>query len=316
MKDQFGRKIDYLRLSVTDRCNYSCVYCRGAGCTYTYPDHEMTREEILRIVKASEYLGIRKIRLTGGEPLLRNDILDVCRDIHKRPKIRELCITTNGSLIKEYASELRIAGVSKINISLDTLDPKLFSELTGGGHLSSVLEGISACYNSGFARLSINAVTMRSSADRKHINQLVDFAKQNPVDLRFIELMPMADNREMFVEEFLSYSEVLGQMETESIIGRTGTSVVYGIRGSKSTVGFIPALTEPFCSRCSRIRVTSDGKLKTCLHSDDEIDLLSCRTVKELRETIQSAVFRKPQMHTLNSKGISESERPMSRIGG
>ena len=275
----------------------------------------MSRKEILKIVKAARYLGVRKVRITGGEPLLRKDLTDICRDIRSIKEIRELCITTNGSMLKDSAEELKDAGVDRINISLDTTDTAMFRKITGGS-INSVFEGIEACYSAGYVRLSLNAVIMRSSCSPEDIGRLINFAKKNPIDLRFIELMPMQDNKELFEKEYLPYSEVMDSIGNVEYYGTTGTSITYKIPDSESTVGFIPALSRPFCSECSRIRVTADGRLKPCLHDDTEYDLLQYKTVSELKTAMRKMIYDKPYAHRLSEDGISDSRRSMVRIGG
>jgi cyclic pyranopterin phosphate synthase len=303
MKDNFGREIYYLRLSVTDLCNLRCVYCMPEqGVRKRCHSDILSVEEIEEIVRAAVDCGIRKVRVTGGEPLVRKGIVDICARIAAIPDVQELCITTNGTLLPRYASQLREAGVSRLNISLDTLDSEKYKTITRSGSLKDVMGGIDAALKAGFDNIKINTVLMGGVNDAE-IPSLVALTKKN-INVRFIELMPIGECAGWSKDRFISNSKVLEMMPELREVGSSGVAKLYRLPEGTGTVGLI-----------SPIRVTADGKLKPCLHSSDEVDLRGLHG-QALVDTIRGAVRIKPQKHHLDENSQSGSKRNMNAIGG
>ena len=320
--DSFGRSINYLRISVTDRCNLRCIYCMPPEGVPQMPHGEiLSYEEIRIIVQAAAELGINKIRLTGGEPLVRTDLPKLIKMLSRIGGIQELSLTTNGTLLKNYALELRQAGLSRINLSLDTLKPDRFRYITRLGRLKDVLEGISAAKKAGFDPVKINAVVMQGIND----DEILDFARmtcEEGCHVRFIELMPFKGMAEFVPSvEVRQRISLLGKLEPCPSITGNGPARYYRLAGAKGTIGFISPLTElPFCSRCNRIRLTPDGRLRPCLLGEDEIDLKmplrNNASTEELRRLILKAVASKPEHHHLEGGNGRPVKRKMSQIGG
>jgi cyclic pyranopterin phosphate synthase len=331
--DSFGRSINYLRISVTDRCNLRCIYCMPPEGVPRIPHSEiLSYEEIQTVVRAAAELGINMIRLTGGEPLVRAELPELVRMLSQIEGIEELSLTTNGVFLKKYALELKQAGLSRVNVSLDTLKADKFRYITRLGELQGVLEGIEAAKEAGFEPVKINTVIMRGIND----DEVLDFARMTYEygwHIRFIELMPFKGVAQFVPSiELRQHISLLGNLEPcppNSIggsIGITGNgpAMYYRLAGAKGTIGFITPLTETsFCSRCNRMRLTSDGKLRPCLLREDEIDLkLPLRSdeigapMKELKRLILKAVASKPEHHHLNEGVARLVNRKMSQIGG
>lgn len=314
MWDGFGRKVDYLRLSVTDLCNYRCRYCMPEEGVCKRGHGDILRvEECVEIAQAAVACGVRKIRVTGGEPLVRRGILNICRGVSAIPGVEELCLTTNGSLLPELAVPLREAGVSRLNISLDTLRPERFRAVTRTGELGRVWEGIAAAQDAGFDRLKLNAVLIGGVND----DEIEDFLKltlDNPWEVRFIELMPMGPCAGWGRECFVPCDEILRRFPELEQVEDSGVARRYRLPGAKGTVGLIAPLSHAFCGQCRRIRVTADGRLKGCLHSGEEIPLRGLHG-GALEEAIRAGIGHKPQAHAL-SQGSSGTPRNMNQIGG
>jgi cyclic pyranopterin phosphate synthase len=281
----------------------------------------LSYEEIRIIVQAAAELGINKIRLTGGEPLVRTDLPKLIKMLSRIGGIQELSLTTNGTLLKNYALELRQAGLSRINLSLDTLKPDRFRYITRLGRLKDVLEGISAAKKAGFDPIKINAVVMQGIND----DEILDFARmtcEEGCHVRFIELMPFKGMAEFVPSvEVRQRISLLGKLEPCPSITGNGPARYYRLAGAKGTIGFISPLTElPFCSRCNRIRLTPDGRLRPCLLGEDEIDLKmplrNNASTEELRRLILKAVASKPEHHHLEGGNVRPVKRKMSQIGG
>ena len=318
--DSFGRRINYLRISVTDRCNLRCIYCMPPEGIPLIPHSEvLSYEEISTVVRAAAELGINKIRLTGGEPLVRAKLPRLVQMLSQIEGIDEVSLTTNGTLLKKYALELKQAGLSRVNVSLDTFRADRFRHITRLGELKDVLDGIKAAKDTGFHPIKINMVVIRGTND----DEVLDFANMTYKEgwhVRFIELMPFAD-----VTEFVPSSELrqrivsLGILEPCSPITGNGPARYYRLSGAKSTIGFISPITENFCSHCNRMRLTSDGKLCPCLLSDDKIDLKGLlrhnASLQEIKRLILKAVVSKPERHHL-ADGIAPMKQNMSQIGG
>lgn len=323
--DSFGRSINYLRISVTDRCNLRCIYCMPPEGVPQMPHSEiLSYEEVRTVVRAAAELGINKIRLTGGEPLVRAELPKLIKMLSQIEGIQELSLTTNGTLLKKYALELKQAGLSRVNVSLDTLKADKFQYITHLGKLKDVLEGIEAAKEAGFQPVKINTVVMRGIND----DEILDFAKMTYEEgwhIRFIELMPFKGVAEFVPSvELRQHISLLGKLEPcPDSIGITGNgpAMYYRLSGATGTIGFITPLTElSFCSRCNRMRLTPDGKLRPCLLGEDEIDLkMSLRnnaSMEELKRLILKAVASKLEHHHLEGGNIRLVNRKMSQIGG
>ncbi len=314
MKDAFGRTVDYLRISVTDRCNYRCIYCMGA-CGVPKRSHAemLCFEEITEIVVASAALGIRKLRLTGGEPLVRRALPKLCRMLRDVPGIQELTLTTNGSLLPGLASDLKTAGVDRLNISLDTLDPNRFRAITRLGSLEDVLEGIRAAERAGFKNTKIDAVLL-GGVNTDEIPALAELSRTMPLSVRFIELMPMPGSALMPRERFVTADAVLNAIPELIPMERDGVAERYRLPGAVGTVGLIRPMSRSFCADCSRLRLTADGHLRPCLHSDLEIPLRGLHG-EALKNAILQAAAVKPRGHGLRT-AIGTANKPMNEIGG
>ncbi|WP_418724825.1 GTP 3',8-cyclase MoaA [Dysosmobacter sp.] len=314
MTDGCGRTIDYLRLSVTDRCNYRCRYCMPEEGVCKREHREMlTLEELAEVAAACVVCGVRKIRLTGGEPLVRRGIVDLCRQLRAIPDLRELCLTTNGSLLPDLAAPLRAVGVDRLNISLDTLRPERFAQMTRLGQLSDVLEGIRAAEDAGFRDLKFDTVLIGGFND----DEIADFAaltRDHPWEMRFIELMPMGPCADWDRACFLSADTVLERLPELEQIESSGVARRYRLPGAAGTIGLISPVSHDFCADCRRIRVTADGKLKGCLHSREEIDLRGLQDW-QLQNAIRQGITQKPQRHHLAERK-SDTPRNMNQIGG
>ena len=314
MRDNCGRTIDYLRLSVTDLCNYRCRYCMPeSGVCKCAHEEILSMEEYVEIARAAVGLGIRKIRLTGGEPLVRRGLLELCRQLRAIPELKELCLTTNGSLLPQMAKPLREAGVDRLNISLDTLWPERFAYITRLGKLSDVWTGIEVAEAAGFRNLKLDTVLIGGFNDDE-IPDFVDLNRTHPWSVRFIELMPMGPCAGWEKGCFLSADEVVNRYPALQRIDNCGVARRYRLPGARGTVGLISPLSHTFCGDCRRIRVTSDGRLKSCLHSAAEIPLRGLHGAA-LEEAIRQGILQKPLRHHL-AEHPSDTPRNMNQIGG
>lgn len=316
MIDGYGRKINYLRVSVTKRCNLNCSYC-GCECE---KDAELSRDEILKLVSAFSRLGITKVRLTGGEPLVRSDICEIAGGIAKTEGIKKLALTTNGVLLAKYAKRLKQEGVNAVNISLDTTDKRQYEQITGFDLLDKVYEGIDEAERVGLSPIRLNAVLIRGQNDNQ-AEKLISIARDRKIDVRFIELMPFSDegNNEKLVikgEEILAAFPYLKEIN-EAGKGNFERSVAryYSAEGFKGRVGFITPVSDKFCGECNRIRLLSDGKVKPCLGSEKVFDLKPFLDNEEvLLKKAEEAIFAKPMEHQF-SCGYGHSHG-LNRIGG
>ena len=314
IQDSFGRTIQYLRLSVTDLCNYRCIYCmpQEGVCKMSHADM-LSIEEMTEIVRAAHTLGIKKVRLTGGEPLVRKGILTLCRNIKAIDSMIELGITTNGALLAPMAKELKDAGVDRLNISLDSMDPHTFKTITRGGDPQDVLSGIKAAQDAGFENIKINTVLLKGIND----NELYDFiklTKDNAVHVRFIELMPLGVAKEWDSNRFMTTAMIERMLQNAKLLRIDGVARVYRLPEHKGTIGLICPMSHSFCPSCNKIRVTADGKLKPCLHSDQEIELRGLQDEK-LIAAIKNGILQKPESHRFGTAGASTA-RNMNEIGG
>ena len=317
MIDAFGRNITYLRLSVTELCNLRCRYCMPEDGVCKKAHEEMlTEEEIVLAVETAAELGITKLRITGGEPLVKKNIVSICERTAAVPGIREVCITTNGVLLPDLAKPLREAGVKRLNYSLDTLDAEKFRYITRLGSLETVLRGIEAALDAGYEKIKLNAVLVGGFNDDE-IAPLSELTRRWPVDLRFIELMPMLDSSEFGPEAFIPCERVLQALpELEEEPRDGGVAKLYRLPGAQGRIGLISPLSSHFCGECNRIRLTADGKLKPCLHGKAEFPIKGLGR-EEMREQFRTAMLAKPEWHgELSFSSRSQAGRGMNTIGG
>lgn len=317
MEDRFGRRITYLRLSVTELCNLRCRYCMpdDGVCKKRHEDM-LTEEEMIAAVEAAASLGISKVRITGGEPLVKKNIVSICRRTAAVEGIREVCLTTNGALLPALAVPLRQAGVTRVNISLDTLDGEKYTYITRRGTLQQALDGIRAALDAGFEKVKINTVLIGGFNDDE-ILSLADLTRSLPVDVRFIELMPMYDSGDFSASAFRSCDTVLQALpEAEPAQPDGGVARLYHLPGALGNIGLIRPISEHFCAACNRLRLTADGKLKPCLHSGDEYSIKGL-SKEQMAEQMRAAILAKPQWHEpLSYCARSRAHRDMNQIGG
>jgi len=324
--DNFNRPISYLRISITDRCNLRCVYCMPPEGVSWRLHHEILRyEEIELIVRAAASLGISKVRLTGGEPLVRLGFVEFVRMLARIPGIDDLAMTTNGTLLAQYAAELAQAGLKRVNVSLDTLQHERFRQITRRGDLATVFEGIYAAREAGLVPLKLNTVVVRGLND----DEVVDLARltlEGDWHVRFIEWMPLGTNAAWASDGYVSVGEVrrriedaLGKLVPAKVRVGNGPARYYRLSGAVGTIGFISPISEHFCYQCNRLRLTADGRLRPCLLSDYEIDLRTPlrqgADLAEIRELLIRSIRAKPDRHHLD-ESVSPRERAMSEIGG
>jgi cyclic pyranopterin phosphate synthase len=325
--DRFGRQIKYLRISVTDRCNYRCVYCMPpAGVPRLEHGDILSYEEILEVAQQAAALGIQRIRLTGGEPLVRRNLEFLISSLAALPGIDEVSLTTNAFMLAQSAERLAQAGLKRVNISLDTLRPERFQAITRGGSLASALEGIAAAEKAGLMPIKLNAVVVRGVNDEELLD-LARLSMDHPWDMRFIELMPVGneyewgegfpppESRFVSVQEMCQRLEALNLEPVEEPNGN-GPARVFRIPGARATVGFISPVSDHFCDSCNRLRLTADGRLRPCLLLDQEISIREAlRGGQDLAALIQSAVDLKPKGHELKEM-VTPANRRMIDIGG
>ena len=315
MKDRYGRTIKYLRLSVTDLCNCRCVYCMGENGVPRLPHSAiLSFEEIEEIVRAAVSLGVTKVRLTGGEPLVRRGIDELVRRLRGIEGVEELAMTTNGARLAEYAARLKSAGLDRLNVSLDTLDPEKFRRITRIGELRDTLDGLDAARRAGFEHIKLNTVLMGGVNDDE-IAEIAALAKDGAFDVRFIELMPIGECTDWDRRRFLPAERVLEYLPKGERVPSDGVAELWRPAGFRGTVGLIRPLSHRFCADCDRIRVTADGCLKPCLHSAREIPLRG-KHGETLVRTIAEGMQTKPREHHMADGHASESRRGMNRIGG
>ena len=313
MLDSFAREITYLRISITDRCNYRCRYCMPEeGVEKRAHGDICSLEELRDMAAAAVRCGVKKIRVTGGEPLVRRGAVDFCRMLSEIPGVEELCITTNGSLLAEQAAALREAGVTHLNISLDTLKEERFRAITRAGTLSDVLRGLESAECAGFEKIKLNCVLLGGVNDDE-IADFVDLTREHPWQVRFIERMPMGCGKAFGA--YLPARTVLERCPELEAVSHDGVAACYRFPGAKGTVGLIAPMSHAFCSECSRIRITADGKLKPCLHSGEEIPLRDL-SGDELEAAIRRGILMKPERHRMDETGVTETHRGMFAIGG
>ncbi len=325
LTDRFGRTVDYVRLSVTDRCDFRCVYCMAEEMTFLPRQQILSLEELAQVARTFVDLGTEKIRLTGGEPLVRKDILELVKDIGSLG-LRDFAMTTNGSKLTTMAEPLRKAGLKRLNISLDSLDPDKFHRITRTGRLDQVLDGVDAAREAGFEGIKLNTVVMKGGNDEE-VPALVDFARRKNIDITFIEEMPLGEISEHDRGEALCTSDevrdIIGQhhelMPTPEDSG--GPARYFRMPDSNTKVGFISPHSHNFCSTCNRVRVTVEGRLLLCLGNEHSVDLRHVlrshpESDEKLRETIINAMDLKPERHHFSSEGDVQILRFMNMTGG
>jgi cyclic pyranopterin phosphate synthase len=322
--DQYGRVAKKLRVSLTDRCNFRCVYCMPEHVTFMPTDELLTVEEIVRVVGVFARLGVDKVRLTGGEPLLRPEVVEITRRVKAIPGIRTVSLTTNGVRLPELAGALKAAGLDGVNVSLDSLDRSRFRVLARRDRLDDVLEGIRAARNAGLAPLKINCVVMRGVNDDE-IPVFLQWAAEENLLVRFIEFMPLdAENiweqkRVVTLADILERAAALGPVEPVPE-DRASPARLFRVRGLDVTFGVIASVSQPFCAACDRVRLTAEGRLRNCLFATRETDLRALlrggADDDRLAATIREAVWGKWAGHLINRPGFVKPERTMHRIGG
>lgn len=327
--DRFGRKITYVRLSVTDRCDLRCVYCMAEDMTFLPRAEVLTLEELLQLGESFTQLGVKKLRITGGEPLIRRGIIELLQGLGRLPQLEELCLTTNGTHLPQYAHAIRAAGVSRINISLDSLNPGRFRQLTRVGNLQQVLDGINAAQAAGFERIKLNCVALKNyNADEA--TALVRFALAEGLDISFIEEMPLGRvDSHGRAAEFICSDDLREQIaRTITLVPAaaidspdSGPARYWHVPGYESRIGFISPHSENFCGSCNRVRVTATGRLLLCLGQEHSVDLRATLRNSEnpalaLREQIISAMHNKPEKHDFNLHEEPQILRFMNMTGG
>lgn len=324
MVDSFGRKVEYLRLSVTDRCDFRCVYCMTEDPCFLPKDHVLHLEELAWIAQAFTELGVTKIRLTGGEPLVRTDCDQLVSLLGKLPGLTDLSMTTNGSRLTKFAKPMFTAGLKRLNISLDTLNPILFTQLTRNGKLDRVIDGIDAAIAAGFERIKINAVILKQQNDNEVID-LVDFCRGRRLDIAFIEEMPLGEIDERKRARHCSSDEVKAIIESRYPLQlsnkRTGGPArYYTMADSPIHIGFISPHSHNFCHECNRVRVTVEGQLLLCLGNEHAVDLKSIvrefpADIERLKAAILAGINLKPKQHDFGNNQV-QILRFMNATGG
>ena len=326
--DNFGRRVNYVRISITDRCDFRCVYCMDEEMTFMPRERLLTLEEIAFLVRAFCELGVEKVRITGGEPLVRRNVdwlIEQIGALKHTTSLKELNLTTNGSQLPKYAEKLAAAGMDRINISLDSLNADRFRELTRTGELSQVLAGIDAAKQAGFKRIKLNAVIMKGRNDDEIVD-LAQFAINNQLDISYIEEMPLGQVTHSRNESYCSSDEVLATLQKHfdlqtSIANTGGPSRYYQVAGSKSKIGFISPHSHNFCESCNRVRVTTEGRLLLCLGQEHSMDLRDIirrhpGDIEQLKQAIIKSMDIKPKGHDFNIKEQPIIFRHMSVTGG
>jgi cyclic pyranopterin phosphate synthase len=325
-QDSYHRSIDYLRLSVTDRCNLRCVYCMPEdGVPKLSHDDVLSYEELLRLARVAVSMGIGKVRVTGGEPLVRRGILEFIQRLAQIPDLRSLTLTTNGLLLDRYADDLRRGGVERVNVSLDTLDPEKYATITRCGRFADVWAGVEAAHRAGFHPVKLNVVVMRGVNDDE-IEDMARVTLGRPFHVRFIECMPFRE--EALADWFVGTDEILDRLKAAGLAPEpaesrhnNGPARYFRFPGAPGKIGLISPLTHHFCPACNRLRVTADGRLRTCLFSREDTDLRallrSGASDREIEAAFREGIARKPERHVPDRELLHKCiSRPMSAIGG
>lgn len=323
--DRFGRQIHYLRISLTDHCNLRCIYCMPEDMTFRPRAELMQDEEIFTLTRLFASLGFDKIRLTGGEPTVRANIVGIVHEIAHTPGIHSVSMTTNGVLLKKLARPLREAGLQRVNVSLDTLQAAKFKRLTRWGDVEDVWDGILAAEEAGLTPIKLNAVVVRGY-NEEDVVDLAQLTLDHPWQMRFIEMMPFAGVTDLQLSHVVTAAQiqerierVFGPLEVVNGGELDGEARLFRIPGAKGEIGIISSVTQPFCASCTRARLTADGRLRLCLLREREVDLLTPlragASLEELRQLILDGIWHKPWGHGL-AEGLIPLNRTMSQIGG
>jgi GTP 3',8-cyclase len=323
--DGFGRRINYLRISLTDRCNFRCVYCMPAvGMQFTPRPELLTSDELMLVVRAAAAAGFQKLRLTGGEPTLRPDLVELVAAMKAVPGIEHIAMTTNALRLGKLAGPLKDAGLDRVNISIDTLDPQKFRQMTRGGKLELIWDGIEAADRVGLHPIKLNAVVVRG-LNETEVPQLAALTLQYPWEMRFIEVMPLTGVADVAQDGVVKSEELIAQLEAihgplEDLgLAPSDSARRYRIPGAKGKLGFISSVSDPFCATCNRMRLTADGRLHLCLLRDDEVDLRAAiragATQEQVEQIVRHAVALKPWGHGL-PEHVLPTLRGMSQLGG
>lgn len=324
--DRFGRNINYMRISLTDHCNLRCVYCMPEDMTFRPNDEMMQDDEIITLFHLFVELGFKKFRLTGGEPTVRANVVDIVREMCATPGVSEVSMTTNGVLLGRMAQPLAEAGLKRVNISIDTLDAEKFHKITRWGKLDDVWQGILAAEAVGLLPLKINAVVVRGYNDGPDVIDIAALTLEHDWQVRFIEMMPFGDVAAFQTSQAVTEAELRETIESEfgplTLLGDgklDGEARVLQIKGARGKLGFISSVSAPFCASCNRARLTSDGKVRLCLLRENEVDLLTPlrqgATIEDLKHIIRSGIWAKPWGHGL-AENVIPMNRVMSEIGG
>ncbi|MEG2936095.1 MAG: GTP 3',8-cyclase MoaA [Clostridium sp.] len=331
MNDIQGRKIDYLRISLTDKCNLNCKYCMPKGICNEKVTMKLGLEEINEIIKAFADLGINKIRFTGGEPLIVEGIEDIIKNTSEIKGIKDISITTNGINLAERIEALKKSGLTRVNVSMDTLQEEKYEQITGKASFSKVRAGIIKAMDLGVTPVKLNVVMMKE-INMSEMSDFINLTRNYEVDVRFIELMPIGAGIKLFKDNFISASDVI--KEHPELISlehqKASTAELFKVKDGKGRIGFITPLSCKFCNECNRVRLTSEGKIKPCLHSEEEYDILKhvrqaikakgkeeyFNYYETLKLEIEKIIYNKPAEHTLVKDGRSKSHRAMFQIGG
>jgi cyclic pyranopterin phosphate synthase len=326
LQDNYGRTIEYLRLSIADRCNLRCRYCMPAeGVDPIKHGDILSYEELLRVAAVAIRCGVKKIRITGGEPLVRKGLVDFIRELTALSKTVEITLTTNGILLAGMAADLRRAGLSRVNVSLDTLHEDRFEQITRRPGLQKVIDGLHAAEAAGLTPLKINMVPIRGV----NSDEIVDFARltlEHPWEVRFIEFMPISSGLEYTSDNMFPAAEIqkelekIGKLVSELRHGPAGPARLFHFPDSPGHIGVIPAVSEHFCGECNRMRITADGRIRPCLFSTEEIDLRTALRRRasdaELEKILRVAACAKPERHHIGEKDFRQGKRRMQGIGG
>lgn len=324
--DKFGRQVDYVRLSVTDRCDFRCVYCMTEDMQFLPRKQILSLEELYTVARAFTELGVRKIRLTGGEPMVRSDVMSLIEQLGQLPGLDELLLTTNGAQLDKYAEPLRAAGVNRINISIDSLDSDRFKRISRVGKLEKVLQGIDAAIAAGFDRIRLNSVIMHGY-NEDEIIPLTDFALDRGVDIAFIEEMPLGEASDHKREETTCNNDWVREVIESryelinSTVRTAGPSKYVQVVGHDSRIGFISPVSHNFCAECNRVRVTVEGRLLLCLGNEHSVDLRAIlrdesRNFEDLKQALIASMDIKPERHYFYDKDHAQPVRLMNMTGG
>ncbi len=323
--DRFGRNINYLRISLTDHCNLRCVYCMPEDMTFRPNPELMQDDEIIILIQLFARLGFEKFRLTGGEPTVRAHVVDLVRQIAHTPGVRSLSMTTNGVLLPRLARPLAEAGLQRVNVSLDSLDPEKFHRLTRWGRLDDVWQGILAAEQAGLTPIKLNAVVV-AGYNEPDVIDLARLTLDHPWQVRFIEMMPFAGATDLQLNRVVTAADIqqriqtgLGPLSAANDGKLDGEARIFRLAGALGEIGFISSVTVPFCAACTRARLTADGRLRLCLLREGEVDLLTPlragATLDDLRQIILDGIWQKPWGHGL-AEGVIPLDRVMNEIGG